>query len=580
VVIREYAAEKAIDSGSLDATEARYSAFTLERGRTLAREAEGPGGREALARLALEAENLAFVHERAMAAEPPAAEAALDAALALEPLIARRGPVARLLSLLDAALGAGGGLDAALGAGGGVDAARIARARRARADAKRILGRTPESIADCEAALAAAVQTRDVGLLARVEIATGRTLLELERFAEARRHMERALTLSREAGDRAQVGSAWMNLGNICLWEGRGREAREAFESCLVAAREGDDPQGAGMAEASLGNLDLEIGHLAAARKHFARALRLFGRRGDRQAEGLLGVLLASLDFEEGRLDDARERLAESLRLLRDVGHRRGESFALCLLGECDWVEGRPDRARERFEHALRIQRERGHRRHEVMTLAHLACLEAEEGNLDVAERAVTTAEARVAEAPSPAFEAAAWVSRGQLELALARTAGADEAERRRGIARALAAKARARPEGVSGAGHSTELRFLLARLEKRLEEAEVDSLVVRSDGGRFRPPRGKWVDLTRRRVLQRLLRHLAGRRLEAPGAPTDLDGMVEVGWPGERMRPDAAATRVYGAVSTLRKLGLASVLESREDGYLLNPRVPLVVAP
>jgi DNA-binding SARP family transcriptional activator len=42
-------------------------------------------------------------------------------------------------------------------------------------------------------------------------------------------------------------------------------------------------------------------------------------------------------------------------------------------------------------------------------------------------------------------------------------------------------------------------------------------------------------------------------------------------------MRPDAARQRLRTAIWTLRKLGLEPLLLTRDDGYLLDPAVPIV---
>ena len=55
------------------------------------------------------------------------------------------------------------------------------------------------------------------------------------------------------------------------------------------------------------------------------------------------------------------------------------------------------------------------------------------------------------------------------------------------------------------------------------------------------------------------------------------LDDLLEAGWPGERVLPEAAANRVYVAVATMRKLGLRDVLLSRDDGYLLTTDIDVV---
>ena len=57
-------------------------------------------------------------------------------------------------------------------------------------------------------------------------------------------------------------------------------------------------------------------------------------------------------------------------------------------------------------------------------------------------------------------------------------------------------------------------------------------------------------------------------------GAP--VDALVAIGWPGERVLVEAAATRVRVAIATLRRHGLRQVLLTRDDGYLIDPAVRL----
>jgi hypothetical protein len=57
-------------------------------------------------------------------------------------------------------------------------------------------------------------------------------------------------------------------------------------------------------------------------------------------------------------------------------------------------------------------------------------------------------------------------------------------------------------------------------------------------------------------------------------------EALLAEGWPNERVIATAGATRVRVAIATLRRLGLASVLVTRDDGYLLDPRTQVQVEP
>lgn len=105
-------------------------------------------------------------------------------------------------------------------------------------------------------------------------------------------------------------------------------------------------------------------------------------------------------------------------------------------------------------------------------------------------------------------------------------------------------------------------------------------SLQLSTDGARVITPAGDTLDLARRGALRRILVYLAEQRLAAPGAAQPLEVVFAAGWPGERVMPTAATNRVYVAIATLRKLGLAELLLTNDDGYLIDPVVPVTHLP
>jgi hypothetical protein len=155
---------------------------------------------------------------------------------------------------------------------------------------------------------------------------------------------------------------------------------------------------------------------------------------------------------------------------------------------------------------------------------------------------------------------------------------------------------------------HDKRIQVAVHRLRKQVEDdpAAPRRVVTTADGyalaGAFRRrvavetprpsaairigPEGDWLtspdgarhDLGPRRALRRIVLALATRRLEQPGQALPLEALLEAGWPGERPLPEAGANRVYVALSTLRKMGLADALERHDDGYRLDPGVPLTL--
>ena len=115
-------------------------------------------------------------------------------------------------------------------------------------------------------------------------------------------------------------------------------------------------------------------------------------------------------------------------------------------------------------------------------------------------------------------------------------------------------------------------MRFAVRLLERALRgsaPAPTRAVLHLDPGARaFRVGDQPSVDLTRRAAL----RHIVTALVEARGKPLGADDLLAIGWPGEKVVGDAGGNRVRVAISTLRRLGLASVLLTSDAGYFLDP--------
>lgn len=87
-------------------------------------------------------------------------------------------------------------------------------------------------------------------------------------------------------------------------------------------------------------------------------------------------------------------------------------------------------------------------------------------------------------------------------------------------------------------------------------------------------------MDLRQRQLHQRLLGALLDAHAQHPGEPVSVDELLQRGWPGERGRRDAMERRLWVALSKLRKLDLAPILDKEEGGYVLPRRVKVLHYP
>jgi hypothetical protein len=95
--------------------------------------------------------------------------------------------------------------------------------------------------------------------------------------------------------------------------------------------------------------------------------------------------------------------------------------------------------------------------------------------------------------------------------------------------------------------------------------------LVIGPEARWFRLSAAPVVTLQRMQAPRLVLLALVRAHVATPGRALSAQALFASGWPGQSVRPDAAAQRVYVAISMLRNLGLRDALERGHDGYLLR---------
>jgi len=98
-------------------------------------------------------------------------------------------------------------------------------------------------------------------------------------------------------------------------------------------------------------------------------------------------------------------------------------------------------------------------------------------------------------------------------------------------------------------------------------------SLFVARDGAFFSVSGGARVDLSTKGPLRRIFRAIVKAHRDSPSDGLTVGEVFDAGWFGERALPEAAAGRVYSAISKLKRMGLGEVLMRTEAGYQLEPR-------
>lgn len=441
---------------------------------------------------------------------------ALDAALVLQPVLIARGPAELRLRVLDRALAAAGALDPV----------KVGWARLARGDTLDRLGRPEQARAALEEALALAEGAGDARLTAVASWRLGASLAR-EDFEAAQARFERALALVREVGDRFHEGRCLGSYGAAALGRGELDRAAALLEEASRAHAEAKDET--------------------------FRAMTI----------GLQGRLA----HHRGRLDEAVQRLSEAIVALEGIDNRRWLPSLHAQLGLAHLARGALDEAES--QHARGRVGAVGPGAAEVALLGAL-CAE-ERGERASSEARFSAA----AESSDPPVRAAA-------KLGLLRWRGAGDPP----ALEPFASYGRATLALAEGGWDDSPLalapvsplaRDAARRLERALEDAASDALLVGPEARWFRLG-GERVDLERRVAPRRILEALAETWAD-PEHRWTLEALFDRGWPGEKALPKAAASRVYVAISALRKAGLGEAIERDDAGYRLSSALRLLRA-
>jgi len=532
VSIAEYAAEK-LGADAADAA-ARWRQHVMNHAAVLAAQMDTHRDADAVEELALEQENLIHMVRDAQIRND--ASTALHAVLALDPLFSRRGPFDVHVTLLDAAL--------ELGERKGADVSLLARALEARGRIRQHRGRLDEGVAD----------------------------------------LARAYELATQAGDATSAGRSLAEMGSVQRRRGNNTEALSLFTRAMTLLAHLPDQRLCGRIHGELGILHKEQGELAEARAHYERALNMLRDAGDRRHEGRVIMDLGALHQEEGRMTEARTCFEGALKIHQAGGNKRFEALAWCDLGSLSLEEGRPADAETQLGRSVAILEEIGDRRTGARFEGILAAAHAALGKTQEATARFDHAEAELSRFGDVLFHCAVRVHRGQLDLAYQRAAllRGDETEARALTGRAqqrLQEGTRAGPAGEPSPSElSDDVRLAMRILRRNLKPTNRGGpeLTVGPQCRWFQTPEGERVDLASRRTPARLLQLLVDKRVAEPGQALSPDALIAGGWPGERIGAEAALNRLHVTLATLRKLGLRSVLQRADDGYLLDARVPV----
>jgi len=552
--IREYAGEQRGDEQAWRALEDRHAAHFVAAARQWGEQADGPDGLDALRRLLLERANLLAVAERVVGRESVtarAAEPALEVLLLLAPVLLHRGPLERYAALMAPVLAAT--------ARSGADPELYCRALALQGSLEWHRGRSRDGAQHLVHALSLAREVGAPALVGRVLLQLGHALVDRGELDAGREHFEEALRQAEEAGADLQQARAVRALARLEVREGRVGRAQQRLEQALAMHEAGRAVVDRATDLRLLGELQLDRGQLAEAAASLEESRALYASLEDRRGGAVARGLLALKDHDAGELEAARAGYEQVLGELGGLGFAREEGRFTAALAVLARQQLGALEAQALLTRAGVLLRRDAVVDLDGLLLAHRAGLAADAGRPD--EAAELLAKAREVLGADHPYTTICDLQQAHLEPA-------------------TAARVMRHAEPVAADSLQVRLavrclRAAVARGEGRTAaEAEPTDLVVGDGGGWFRAPGGERVSLHNRKPIRLLVRALARQRIQRPGVSLTSDELLEAGWPGERVIPEAGAHRVRVAISTLRKLGLREVLLTDDAGYLLDPAV------
>jgi predicted ATPase len=413
------------------------------------------------------------------------------------------------------------------------------------------------------------------GLLAGGHRIEGRILQLRGRLADARATLERALALS--AGDESLAAEIWGDLGLLHHQRRSVAEARACYDRALALHERLGEAEGMARTRGHLGALLHDTRRYEEALVKYDEALAGFRAVGDRRREGIFLTNKAVLLQERGAFPAARTAYLGGLARLAPTGDRRLEGITLTNLGFLDHEVGDLEAASANHQRALAAFRDVVDPCSEGLCLGRLAMAVAALGRADEARGCLRRGERLLAHIDDPI---ALGVLR-HFEVFVDVAAGAATEAAVRGRLDEL--RADTIVDGATLVELSDDaraaVRLTLALLAARGAHARTGVLLVGPGACWFTPPEGDTCDLGRRDILRRLFLRLVEQHRAAPAEGLSLDALREAGWPRERIIESAAANRIHVALTELRRRGLRRCLIRRQDKYLLDPALHVVLS-
>jgi predicted ATPase/transcriptional regulator with XRE-family HTH domain len=192
-------------------------------------------------------------------------------------------------------------------------------------------------------------------------------------YVRATTLLSESLALQRDIGDTGGIAAALNDLATVALDRGDHAQAAVFFEETLVLRREGNDRWGMALALNNVAVAGLHAGDYKRAALLCTESLGLFRELGN-----IWGIAMVLSNFgravlRQGELERAAALYEESLQLYQAMADKRGIAILLSRMGEAAHLQGNYTRAIACYNESLTLYHELGDRKGVALCLDGVA---------------------------------------------------------------------------------------------------------------------------------------------------------------------------------------------------------------
>jgi tetratricopeptide (TPR) repeat protein len=202
----------------------------------------------------------------------------------------------------------------------------------------------------------------------------------LGKYPEALSFFDKALSLSRDAGDQQGEAQLLNDIGYVYVTMGENDQALIHFDRALNAYRQAASSgessfqqRGEAQVTNNKGEVYYSRGELKMALRHFIQALEMWSALRDRRGQALAHLNLGYTYADSGDLPKALDNFRQTLSLWRATGERRGEALSETAIGTVFSFLGEKQIALDSHQRAMQIFRTIGDRSGEAVALNSIA---------------------------------------------------------------------------------------------------------------------------------------------------------------------------------------------------------------